>query len=188
VKQITWRTLGKLLVAFALWSVAAWYAFPGYAKVVIPATSELLQWIRPHGLDVSLVGEYPHLRWAFEGDSQGQVTGWLSFTLLAYNAVLYLALVTAFPGLSAKGRLLFAASGAPVVLLFHVADLAMTVESRMLSVLQAEHYDFLHDFGLWFSMVKFYNFLSIMALKQIVFVGLFYVQWRTIGRRSRPIV
>ena len=182
------RTLAKLLVAFALWSVVGWYAFPGYARVVIPVTSELLQWIRPHGVDVSLAEEYPYLRWTFEGDGEGPQTGRLSFTLLAYNAVLYLALVTAFPGLSARDRLLFAISGAPVVVAFHVLDLAMTVESRMLSVLQAEHYDFLHDFGLWFSMVKFYNFLSIMALKQVVFVGLFYVQWRTIGRRSRPIV
>lgn len=180
------RTLAKLLAAFALWSVIGWYVLPGYARVVIPVTSQLLEWIRPHGVDVSLAEAYPYLHWAFTGDGEVPETGRLPFTLLAYNAVLYLALVTAFPGLSVKGRLLLAVSGVPVVLVFHVADLAMTVESRILSVLQKEHYDFLHNFGLWFSVVKFYNFLSMMALKQVVFVGLFYVQWRTLGRRSRP--
>jgi hypothetical protein len=177
-----WRGLTRLLVAFAVWSVVASYVFPGYSRLVLPTTTAALDVVRPHGLDLVLANEYPSLRWSFTSPDIGPQEGALSFTLLAYNTVLYMCLATAFPGLTWRGRLAFVASAAPMVFLFHVIDLGLTVESRVLSVLQVEHYDFLHDFGLWFSLVKGYNFLSVMALKQVVFVGLFYLQWRWLSR------
>jgi len=182
VIHLGWRDLAKLLAAFALWSGIGLYAFPGYAQLVTPATSEVLQALRPHGLDLSLANEYPYVRWGYEEQEQGKQGGRVSFTLLVYNTVLYLSLVSAWAGLSRWARLLFAVSAAPVIFVFHVVDLGLTVESRVLSILQAQHYDFLHHFGLWFSLVKYYNFLSITGLKQVIFLLLFLVQWKYLDR------
>jgi hypothetical protein len=185
VKAQVWGLLVRLLLAFALWSWVALYALPLYARVVVPIASRTLHWLRPHGLEVELVEEHPYVALRFRGDSQGEVTGRISFSLLAYNAVLYLAVVSAVPGPSLRWRLRFVAMAAPAALLFHVGDLVLAVESQVLSVVQEQHYDLWRDFGFWFSAVKFYNFLSVMAVKQVVPVGLYYVQWRFLPWRQR---
>lgn len=179
---LSWRRLSLLLLAFGAWSAVGVYAFPHYAKVVVPATSALLEGVRPHGLDLSLRTEYPYLYWHFTQGASEPQSSHMSFTLQVYNTVLYLTLLTAWPGLSLRGRLVLAATGAPVVFLFQVLDLALAVEGRILSVVQPEHAASLREFSLWYSAVKFYNFLSIMAVKQVVFIGLFYLQWMTLPR------
>lgn len=182
--DLGWRTLGRLLVAFAAWSVLGAFVLPGYSRLVVPATEGVLRWLQPHGLVIALEVEHPYVRWSFATAPGHEEWGRLPLTLLTYNAVIYLALVSGVPGLPRRWRLGFAATALPAVFLFHVADLALGVESRILSVIQAEHYDFVASFGLWFTVVKVYNFLSVMAVKQVVFVGLFYAQWRLF--RWRP--
>ena len=179
----TWAFLVRLLVAFGLWSWLAVYLLPPYARVVVPVAAGALKLLQPHGLQVSLAVAYPQVSLQFAGPGGEPATGQVPFGLLAYNAVLYLAVLSAWPGPSWRWRLGFAATAAPVVVLVHAGDLAMAVESQVLSVVQKHHYDLRNDFGLWFSAVKFYNFLSIMALKQVVLVALYYLQWRLLPWR-----
>lgn len=179
--RLGWATLARVLVAFLLWSLIGGYLFPAYSKVILSSTSSLLEWLRPHGLALSLENEYPYLSWRFDYGGGPQYER-MSFTLFVYNALLFLALVTGLPGLSLRGRLLFVASGAPLIYLFHVVDLSLAIEGRLLSVVEPEHARFLQEFSLWYSLVKLYNFLSIMAVKQVVLLGLFYLQWITLPR------
>ena len=60
-----WRALVKLLLAFALWSGVGLHLLPRYALIVLPATSGVLQALRPHDLDLTLVDESPYLSWHF---------------------------------------------------------------------------------------------------------------------------
>ena len=180
------RFLVRLLGAFLLWSLVGWLVFPSYARLVVPTTARVLAWIQPHDIAVELVHESPWVSWRFATEEHGKQFNRRSFGLLVYNTVLYLSLLTAVPRLALRTRLHMAATAAPAVFLFHVVDLSMTVESYLLTVLQRDHYDFLHNFGLWFSLVKFYNFFSIMALKQIIFVGLFGLQWWWLARADIP--
>lgn len=185
------RRLLPLLLAFLLaflwWSLAGWMLFPFYAELLIPATQAVFARIRPHGLLVDLANDYPWVRWSFDSETFGPQRGRLSFLVLVYNTVIYLALLSAAPGLRPRNRMLALLTGLPVVFAFHVFDLSMMIESRLLTVVQAEHYDFTRHFGWRFTMIKVYNFLSLMALKQVAFVVLFAVQWHWLegfGKRT----
>ncbi len=179
-----WPTLVRLLVAFAVWSWVVAQALPAYARVVVPAASALLELVRPHGVGVELLREGGYVAFRFAVPGRGGVSGQFSFALLTYNAVLYLTVLSAVPGPPLRWRLRFLAMAAPAAFLLHVADLMMAVESQVLSAVQEEHFDFLHDFGLWFSTVKVYNFLSIMAVRQVVLLGVYYLQWRFLPWRE----
>ena len=176
--RLGWRSLLALLAAFGVWVMVGQFLFPVYAaKLVLPTTSAILGWIGPEGVeDLRIADEFPYLSWHYMLDGQQQM-GRISFILFVYNSVLYLTLATALPGLTLKGRLLFGISAAPVMFLFHLADLSLAIEGRLLSAVAPQHTDFLEDFSLWYSFVKVYNHMSIMAIKQIVFGGLFYLQW-----------
>ncbi len=171
----------RLLIAFLCWSVVGWSLFPAYQAVLAPATGWLLDWLRPHEVAMQFESNFPWLRWSFSSDEFGRHEGRLSFLLLVYNTVLYLTVLSAIR-LSKRRRVWLGLSAVPFIFAFHLFDLALTVESRILSVVQRQHYDFLVDFGFWFSLVKVYNFMSIMALKQVVLLGLLAAQYHAARR------
>ena len=159
-----------------------WHLFPAYETVLVPTTEGLLNWLHPHELSIELDGDYPWLSWSFSNKEIGRQSGRISFLLLVYNTVLYLTVLVAVKQLSTKRKLWLGVSGLPFVFAFHLFDLALTLESRALSIVQKQHYDFLADFGLWFSLVKAYNFISIMAVKQVALLGLLALQYHVARR------
>lgn len=166
----------KLLLGFVVWNLLGWLVFPKYGQIVVAAAAAVLAWLQPQGVLVNLSNKYPHLFWSCSAPGHDAQSGFISIRLLLYNTVIYLAVLGAIP-LTIKQRFVLLASGLPIVFIFHVFDLSMTIESRILSVTQAEHRDFLKDFGLWFSLVKFYNFFSVLAFKQASLVILLAMQW-----------
>ena len=54
-----------------------------------------------------------------------------------------------------------------VLWVFHLADLLLAVESKLLTRMRPEAYSFMEHFDLWFLTVKFSHSFSVMALKQV---------------------
>ena len=77
----------------------------------------------------------------------------------------------------ALARILLLLTGFPLLFVFHVVDLLLVVESRLLTLLQPQHYAFWDQFDLWFVAVKFYHSFSVMALKQVLPLLLLWLQW-----------
>ena len=171
-----------LLSAFGLWIAVGALLLPVYSKVLVSVVSVVLGWIQPHGIDLRLIDEYPWLGYRFSNSSGGPDYGRVPLDLFVYNSALYLALVTALPGLTVKGRLVFAVTAAPAVFLFHLTDLTLAIDGQVSSLVRPQHANVLQDFSLWYSLVKLYNHMSIMAIKQVVLVGLFYLQWILLPR------
>jgi hypothetical protein len=130
------------------------------------------------------------VKWQVHLPSQEGTTDAVSFRLLSYNLILYLALLSAVPRLRLKHQAVLLLTGLPLFFAFHVADLLLTVESRLLTHLRPEGYTFWRHFNPWFLFVKFYASFSVMALKQVFPVCVLFVQgWgmkRLAERISRP--
>ncbi len=180
MKQLTWRFAFLLFFAFLMWNLAVTPLMPLYAGLVVPPTQFFLNLIEPHGAVISFADFYPHVQWQTTRTSAAEQ---VSFQLVSYNVVLYLTCITALPDTSLRDRGLIVL-GLPVLYLFHIADLAMIVESRLLTALQPQHYDLWESFSLWFVMVKFYGSFSVLALKQTLPLAMVYLQWQWLRRRQ----
>ncbi len=177
------RLLPRLLAAFVAWSAVAYLVLPLYMAGVVPATSVLVDLLPSHGAAVKLASQHPWVGCTIQkGDSPAAVEQ-VSSLVLTYNALIYLALLTAATGLDWRQRGRMAAFGMPCLFVFHIVDLGLTVQSRVLSIVAGQHYDFRQHFGLWFTVVKVYSFLSLMALKQALPLVLFYAQWRRVKEK-----
>ncbi len=104
-----------------------------------------------------------------------------SFRLLAYNLTLYLSLLTAIPSLSIKRRLLLAATSLPLVVGLHVLDLALVVESKLLTLL-GQPESLASAAGIWFAAVKFSHSFSVLAFRQAAPALVLLAQW-AVARR-----
>ncbi|MCH7788695.1 MAG: hypothetical protein IH940_04565 [Acidobacteria bacterium] len=181
MRRLDWRFALLLFFAFLLWNLAVTPVMPLYAGLVVPPTQFFLNLIEPHGAVVNFADFYPYVQWQ---TTQTSATEQVSFQLVSYNVVLYLTCITALPDTSLRDRAVFLSIGLPVLYLFHIADLAMVVESRLLTALQPQHYDLWESFSLWFVMVKFYGSFSVLALKQILPLAMVYFQWQWLRRRQ----
>ncbi|MFC1526324.1 hypothetical protein ACFL6X_05895 [Candidatus Latescibacterota bacterium] len=179
-----WRGALVLGAAFAIWSGVAIPVLPLYAQVVVPAASAILRLIEPHGVVLSFTESFPSVTWELDGAPESLRR--VPFRLLAYNLVLYLSVVTAWPRLGAGRRLLVAVTGLPILYLFHVLDLMLAVESRLLTVLRPESYDLSERIDLWFLGVKYYHSFSVLALKQVLPVLLVWVVVQVLERLWLP--
>jgi len=150
---------------------------PVYARAVAPVAQGIVRWLRPHDASIVFTDAYPDVKWQVHLPSQDGATDAVSFLLLSYNLILYLALLTAVPRLSPKARIVLLLTGLPLFFAFHVVDLLMTVESRLLTRLQPEGNTFWRHFNPWFLFVKFYASFSVMVLKQAFPVFVLFVQW-----------
>jgi hypothetical protein len=168
--------LTRLLLWFTLWSAGAMLTLPAYALLVIPAAAWVGSALPTAGARLSLHVEYPSVVATIQPDGRAASLEYISFLVLTYNAVLYLALVSAWNALTLWERSRLAALGLPCLFVFHVFDLAMAAHSRVLSVACSEQYDVRRHFSAWFILVKTYAFLSLMALKQALPVALLYIQ------------
>jgi len=177
MKDVTWRFGLGLLLVFGVWNLLAGPLLPAYARSVTPVAQGTVRWLRPHNADVVFTNAYPDVIWQALLPSQEGVTERVSFRLLSYNLILYLALLSAVPRLRLKHRAVLLLTGLPIFLAFHVADLLTTVESRLLTRIQPEGYTFWRHFDPWFLFVKFYASFSVMALKQVFPVFVLFVQW-----------
>ena len=157
------------------WNLISLPLLPLYGKLVIPAAQALLNLVEPHGATFSFAEAFPTIAWQVTHQSQ-TFDHALSFRLLAYNLILYLTALTILPRASVRQRVGLAISGLPYLFLFHVFDLMMWAESRLLSEIAAQHYDW-KQFDLWFAFVKFYNHLSVLSLKQVAPLLLLGLQW-----------
>ena len=170
-----WRLSVPLIVAFVAWNLVSLPLLPLYGELVIPAAQALLNLLQPHGATFSFADVFPTITW--QSTHQRQTFDHaLSFRLLAYNLILYLTALTIVPRASVRQKVGLALSGLPYLFLFHVFDLTMWAESRLLSEIAAQHYDW-NQFNLWFAFVKFYNHFSVLSLKQVAPLLLLGLQW-----------
>ena len=182
-----WRFILVLALAFVVWVLLLEPILPVYARVVVPVAQGVLQGLEPHGATISFIESFPKVEWQVGLPTQ-RADESISFRLLTFNLALYLALVTALAGLRWKQWGLLLATGLPVLFGFHVVDLLVVVESRLLSLLQPQNFIFWRDFDLWFVALKFYSSFSAMALRQIFPFAVVFLQWhalRKLGPQSR---
>lgn len=180
------RFILTLCLAFAVWTLAAGWLGAPYARWVLA----LARWGTDGlygGTRVLLDMAYPDIAWTFADASAPLTSGTVSFYLLSYNLVLYLALVTAMPATGAGRRALMALAGLPVFFVFHAADLLLAVESRRLSVVRPAGYDLAAGFDVWFLFIKFAHNFSVMAFKQVLPLLVAGLQWRFVQSRQRRV-
>ena len=102
------------------------------------------------------------------------------------HLVLYLTALTVVPRISNRQRVGFLISGLPFLFGFHVFDLAMWAESRLLTEIRPEAYDIRGQFDLWFAAVKFYSHFSVLSLKQVAPLFLVWLQWSLQQQVAEP--
>jgi hypothetical protein len=177
-----WRWSLGLLIGFIVWNIAAVYALPIYAQAVVPTAQWVLDNLRLHNTHITFTDVYPYIEWQVNGLSQENHSEQTSFRLLSYNLVLYLTVLTAIPRLLFNHRIVLLLSGLPLIFVFHILDLILVVESKLLTLLGLQHYDYFSLFNLWFVIVKFSHNISVLALKQIAPVLLLLCQWYGLKR------
>ena len=191
LRSAKWRFLLVLVPAFVAWTLLIGPLLPIYARAVVLVAQQILRELRPHGAQITFTRSYPDVKWQISHPTQGTSDGSVSFRLLSYNLALYLALLTAIPRVRPAYRIILLLTGLPLFLAFHMGDLLLTVESKMLTGLQPQHYAFWRSFNLWFIAVKFYQSFSVMALKQTFPFLVALLQWhglkKTGGLDTRPV-
>ena len=179
-----WRLSVPLIIAFVIWNLISLPLLPFYGELVVPAAQGLLNLIGPHGARFAFSDVFPAVTWQVTHQSLSFDHA-LSFRLLAYNLILYLTALSVVPRVSMRQRLGLSLSGLPYLFFFHVFDLMMWAESRLLTEIASQHYD-LAQFDLWFAFVKFYNHFSVLSLKQVAPLLLLGLQWSLLQQvRSR---
>ena len=180
-----------LLVGFVFWSIAAVYGLPIYAQAVVPTAQRVLDYLQPHNTHITFTDVYPYIKWQVNNLSPERPNEQTSFHLLSYNLVLYLTVLTAIPRLLFKHRIILLLSGLPLIFVFHILELLLVVESKILTLLDLQSHDYLTPFNLWFVIVKFSHNMSVLALKQVAPVLLLLFQWyglrRFIGQNSKAL-
>ena len=176
-----WRFILVLALAFVVWVLLLDPILPIYARVVVPVAQWVLQGLEPHGATISFGKSFPKVEWQVGLPTQ-RVDESISFRLLTFNLALYLGLVSALAGLRWKQWAVLLATGLPVLFGFHVVDLLVAVESKLLSLVQPQNFIFWRDFDLWFLAVKFYHSFSAMALRQILPFGVAFLQWHALKK------
>jgi hypothetical protein len=181
--RLEWRLILRLVLAFAAWNILAAWLLPEYARVVVPAAQWVLHQLHLHDAQATFTEIYPNVRWQVSHRLHGQ-DEYVSFRLLAYNLILYLALLSAIPTWR-RHRIALLLTGLPLLFVFHVVDLLLVVESRFLTILQPRYYEIWDHFDPWFVAVKFYHSFSVMALKQVLPLLVLWLQWQFyVGRSS----
>ena len=157
----------RLTLSFAFWNLLALYLLPVYSHLIVPVAQVTLDAFRPHDTQFTFLASYPTLEWEITRLSQSLGKEQTSFRLLTYNLVLYLTALTTLRGQTLKDVGVLLATGLPVLYVFHLADLLLAIESKLLTQIRPDAYSFWVDFDLWFLVVKFFHSFSVMALKQI---------------------
>ena len=181
-----WRSALLLVPSFLVWGLLIHPLLPLYARAVVPAAEVILTQVRPHGSQITFTEMYPSVTWQVENSQIPPKFESTSFRLLTYNLVLYLALLTALPRVRLVRRAVLLLCALPLFYGFHVLDLLLVAESRMLTALHPQHYAFWRDFDLWFVVVKFSNSFSVMALKQVFPIIVISLQWTWVIRPGIP--
>ena len=73
--------------------------------------------------------------------SPANMGGSLAPGMLTWNVVLYMTAWSVVPGVSSSTRVRWVVVAAPVLALWHVADLLLTVESHLLTLTRPDSYD-----------------------------------------------
>lgn len=123
----------RSLLAFAGWNLIVWPLLPLYARAVTPAAASLWNAVTPHGQSLAFGELFPRLLWRCEPLG---VAGELSFPLLTYNLALYLTAVSVAPRVPRATRLLWLAPGLAALFLWHLGDLLLSAETRLLAALR----------------------------------------------------
>lgn len=173
----TGRFILLLLAAFVGWGVVLSFVVEPYAAAVGASCQWLLEQGSPHGFSVDLTASFPRFGWSASGPDGIHFRDSVSTWLVCYNGALYLSLLTVCTVRWPRRTLAFAATGLPILFLFHVGDLLLAVESRMQTRLFPEYYAFWLSFDLRFIVVKFLHHFSMLALKQILPILLLLAQF-----------
>ena len=162
------RRILLLLGAYAFWTAVSIPMFPVYARIVTSAASTASQMFLGHESAVVITSVYPTVAWHPSGipapSAEGSTT---SFRLLAHNLILYLSILTVLPIGDHTRRAMMAASGLLILFVCHVLDLLIVMESSRLGPPGTLPTD-LSLSSLWFSSVKVYQSMSVLALKQAI--------------------
>ncbi len=149
-------------------------------------TESLWNLVTPHGQTLEFTSVAPTLRWHW---TPADVAGSLAPALLTWNTVLYLTVWSFVPSLPRSDRLRWLCVATPTLALWHVADLLLTVESRLLTLTRPEGYDLSAGFDLWFLWVKFANNLNVLGLRQVVpllLIAAQWLHWRRVRNEDAP--
>ena len=177
----------RALVAFLVWNLLVWPVLPMWAGGVAVVTEFLWDLITPHGQSLSFVSLSPILRWRWVPLDIGAT---LAPALLTWNVVLYLTVWSVVPSVPRTARARWIAVAIPVLGVWHVGDLLLTIESHLLTLTRPGSYDLVGGLDLWFLWVKFANNLNVLGLRQAVPLMLLaaqWLRWRSDVAADRPI-
>jgi hypothetical protein len=189
-QNIRWFFPLALLLVFVTLSVSSGPMLTIYAQVVTPVAQLVLEQIQPHQIQVVFTTDYPEVKWQVHYPSLPSTNESVSFPLMSYNLLLYLALLSSAPQLRITGRIWLLICGVPIFFVFHIIDLLLVVESKVLTHTQPDSYVFWQHFDLWFIMVKFCHSFSVMAVKQLFPFLVFFLLWQRFkifdGQKTAP--
>ena len=176
------RFILLVIVGFVGWGAVLSLTVAPYSSAVAVVVQWFLDWTTPHDLSPKVTSSFPRFIWTVvlkDGASaQDSVGTWL----VCYNGALYLSLLTVSTARRPVRALLFAASGLPLLFLFHVGDVALAVESRLQTRLFPEFYSFWLSFNFRFATVKFLHHFSMLAVKQVLPILLLVTQYGVVSR------
>ena len=173
----------RLILAFVLWNLLALYLLPAYSFLLVPVAEGILDTIQPHDTQLAFLARYPTVEWEVTRFSQTLGKEQTSFRLIAYNLVLYLTALSALRGQPVTVLGILLATGLPVLYIFHLADLLLVVESKLLTQIRPDAYSFWKHFDPWFVVVKFSHSFSVISLKQVFPLLLLWLQYSLLNRR-----
>ena len=179
-----WHFGWRLILAFVIWNLLVLPLLPMYAQLVVSFAGWGLETLGPHATRIPFTDVYPYVKWQINYLTQVREES-VSFRLLSYNLILYLSLLTVVPRVPLWHRAILLLSGLPVLFVSHGVDLLLVVESKHLTWSQPQHYAFWKEFDIRFVVVKFYHSFSVMALKQVFPLLLFWLQWQGLRRSVR---
>ena len=170
---MTWTLAARTLAAFLVWNLLAWPVSSAWSGVVAEIVEFLWNVVTPHGQSLKVTMSRT-LGWRW---SPADIGGSLAPGMLTWNVVLYMTAWSIVPGVSSSTRVRWVVVAAPVLALWHVADLLLTVESHLLTLTRPDSYDISAGAGLWFLGVKFAHNLSVLGLRQVIPLLLLAAQW-----------
>jgi len=174
----------RLICFFVVLSLLSRPILSAYARGILPLVQYFTDQLYASDIRIEFSSFYPDVKWQAVFKSQLVLEEGLAFSLISYNLILFLSLLCSLPEVELKHRLIFLVTGSPLIALFHIFDVLLAVESKILTHIQPESYEFWSNFSLWFILVKFFHSLSVMAIKQLVPAFIIALQWLWFKKRE----
>ncbi len=168
------NAMGRWIPAFIGASALVVVTQPTYIEYGLGRFSiMLLDLLHDAGRNITGSLDGVKLLWTAADGAHGKV----GLRLASYNFALYLTAIFAISEVKASTRLRWLRSGLPLLFLWQIGDVLLTVESQWLTVMRPQAYDIGSSLDLWFLGVKFANNFNVLAGRQLIPFAIIGAQW-----------